>query len=168
MKKTIVMAMALCLLVAAPTKSKAENFISVGADLALTLPMSDWGDQAGLGIGGMGRVALSFMTDLGVVGRIGYIHHLEKNGITSSILPILVGLKYDIAFGLGAELLMGMNRWSIEGGGGEITEWEFGMMLGAYFELMGIQVGANLFVPELAEIDNAFGLMFTAGFHLGI
>jgi hypothetical protein len=165
MKKVFVMALALCLLVIAPTKSKAENFISVGADLALNI---DGQSKPGPGIGVMGRIALSLMTDWDVVGRIGYIDRQEKDGVQGSILPILVGLKYDIASGLGAELMMGMNRMTLDSYEGKTGKgWEFGMMLGAYYELKGIQLGANIFVPALEEIGHLAGLMFTAGYHFG-
>jgi hypothetical protein len=91
MKKLVVM---MALIAASVSFASAQGRFSVGAELGL--PMGDFGDISGLGIGGTVRYESAINENLNWMGTAGYISFAEKDdyGVKVSIIPIQAGLKY--------------------------------------------------------------------------
>jgi len=66
----------------------------VGVDVLAAFPFGNLADGAGIGFGGLVRGEYGVMPQLNVTARIGYVHHLAKNEITFSEIPIWLGAKY--------------------------------------------------------------------------
>jgi hypothetical protein len=169
MKKALI-ASALCictLFVVVPGQVKAADTVKIGVELALPIPMLDWDKAAGFGFGGFGKFEFYFNPNLGLTFRLGYLHHLEKNGVTSNELPILVGGKYVLDFGLFAELAFGVGRMAADAGPISVADWEPEMMLAIGYEIFGFNIGANFWFPDIEHIDDAMAIMFTIGWSFG-
>jgi hypothetical protein len=73
----------------------AQNRISAGAGLVVSLPLGDFGNAANTGFGGTAAFELEFMSQLIGVGQIGYIvYGTESDAVDFSTVPVLVGVKY--------------------------------------------------------------------------
>jgi opacity protein-like surface antigen len=126
----------------------AQNKISAGAGLVVSLPMGDFSNAAKTGFGGTAAVELALMPQLVGVGQIGYIvYGTESDAVDFSTVPVLVGVKYFFVpvlgvYGIGQ---IGMNFFSttveipqIFGfGGGSVSESssKFSFVLGAGYEV---------------------------------
>lgn len=84
----------LALIAASVSFASAQGRFSVGPEIAL--PMGDFGDVSGLGIGGTVRYEAPINDNLSWMGTAGYIGFAEKDdlGVKVSIIPIQAGLKY--------------------------------------------------------------------------
>lgn len=75
-----------------------QNRLRFGVDAALAIPMGNWGNVAGLGIGVLGHVEHPIQDKLYMTGRAGFIYHFgESNQVISTSvweIPILAGVKY--------------------------------------------------------------------------
>ncbi|MEK6606124.1 MAG: outer membrane beta-barrel protein [Myxococcota bacterium] len=71
--------------------------MTLGADGAIAVPFGNLGDGAGIGIGALVRFEYDVNADMAATGRLGYIHHLAKNDVTFSEIPIMAGLKYALS-----------------------------------------------------------------------
>lgn len=99
MKKLLALAvLALCLV---GTASAQQGAMSVGGGLNLGLPMGDFGNAAGFGIGFLARFQYGLNEQMALAGSIGYISFAEKNSISSSALPILASARYYFTPGSG-------------------------------------------------------------------
>lgn len=98
----------------------------------------------------------------------GYIHHLEKNGITWGEIPFIVSGKYKTSIGLFGELGLGMIVHSVDTPAGDDSKTKFGFMIGAGFEFMDLTIAANFWAPKADDLDKVLGLMFTVGYRIGI
>lgn len=120
-----------------------ENRFSAGLEAAL--PMGDFGDAVGFGIGGSLGYEIPVGDNLGVLGQAGYISFAGKDydftflGVTTTIegpsvacIPIHVGAKYyfsDNQEGAYAGLMAGIHMLSSEGSDGT-TDLSVAPMLG--------------------------------------
>lgn len=101
MKKSVLFGIGLALsLPLASIAVAAEKTMGAGIEATVQLPVGNFGDVAGIGLGGSVLYDYDFNPMWAVTGRVGYIYHLEKeNGAaktTYSQIPILVGAKYTI------------------------------------------------------------------------
>lgn len=100
MKKLLsVLVLALCV---AGTVSAQQGAMAVGGGLNLGLPLGSFGDGAGFGFGFQARFQYGLNDQLALNGSLGYISFGEKNSVSSSVFPILVGGRYYFAPGGGA------------------------------------------------------------------
>jgi hypothetical protein len=126
----------------------AQNRISAGAGLVVSLPLGDFGNAANTGFGGTAAFELEFMSQLIGVGQIGYIvYGTESDAVDFSTVPVLVGVKYffDPVLGVYGIGQVGLNFFSttvqipqIFGfGGGSVSESssKFSFVLGAGYEV---------------------------------
>jgi hypothetical protein len=126
----------------------AQNRISAGAGLVVSLPLGDFGNAANTGFGGTAAFELEFMPQLIGVGQIGYIvYGTESDAVDFSTVPVLVGVKYffDPVLGVYGIGQVGLNFFSttvqipqIFGfGGGSVSESssKFSFVLGAGYEV---------------------------------
>jgi hypothetical protein len=92
MKKALAL-LVLAACVAVPASAQ-QGAMAVGGGLNFALPMGDFGNAAGFGIGFYARFQYGINDDISASGSLGYISFAEKNSISSSALPILVSGRY--------------------------------------------------------------------------
>jgi hypothetical protein len=168
--KKLCLVMGLCVVtyLGVPAVAQAEMGLHLGVEGAFVLPLGDWADGTGIGLGGMAKAGYEATDELQVTFRIGYIYHLSKDlggvDVSTSELPIMVGAKYTASIGLFGELSVGMVNLGASTGDDSISEMKFGLMAGAGYSIASLSLGANLFLPDLGHADEAMGLLFTVGY----
>ena len=153
----------------------SDTKIEASVEGAFVLPLGDWADASGPGLGVIARADIQLQAKLKASARVGYVFHIPKdqNGVDTSTSELLFlgGVMYD----LGPVILdaaTGFNSWTfkVDGGGfrGDDTETRIALWAGAKVPLGKVEVGANLFVPNLLltkdEEDTQLGLMATVGY----
>ena len=160
MKKFVsfVSALALCVMMV-PQQAKAIG-VSFNAQGVVNQPVGTLADGAGLGVGAMlgAKVDVAIMV---ATLRAGYVHNLEKNGVSSSNIPILAGLRYQLAIP-GVGVFLGLE------GGLNKGEHDSTVGMNAYIggEIGPLEVTAGLNVLDIDHFGDSQALMFTVGYDL--
>lgn len=149
--------------------AQAEGIgITIGVEGAFVLPMGDWGDVTGIGFGGMAKGAYSLNESMSLSLRVGYIYHLETDlagaDVSTSELPILVGFRYTMPFGLYGDLSLGLVNLGASVNGHSDSEMKFGLLAGAGFTMIGLNFSVNFFAPSLGDVDEVMALLFVVGY----
>ena len=161
--------------------AQAEGMgIRIGADGAFVLPVSSWSDVAGIGLGVMARGEYALQPALHLTGRLGYIYNLSKDqaGVGStgtSELPFLVGAKYYFSGeqgGLYGAAELGLvsitSRADVDIMGystsASASETKLGFTAGAGFEVGGLDLRGQLFIPSVGDAGDFLGIMATVGY----
>ena len=163
------------------TSLNAQNNMSLGAGLVVSLPMGDFGKSANTGFGGTAIFELGFTPQLVGVANIGYIvYGTESDALDFSTVPLLVGVKYFFVprvgfYGIGQ---VGLNFFSTTVeipqffgyGGGSVSgsSTEFTFVIGAGYEL---PVGPNVsldFNGTFNLISDFNNLQLRAGAKVGL
>ena len=163
------------------TSLNANNNISLGAGLVVSLPMGDFGDAANTGFGGTAILELGFMPQLVGVANIGYISYsTEADEVSFSSVPLIFGVKYFFVPGVGFYGLgqLGLNFFSTSvdipeiggfgGGSASSTSTEFTFVIGAGYQL---PVGSNVYLDfngTFNLISDFNNLQFWAGAKFGL
>lgn len=86
--------------------------MGIGAFGNVSTPLGDFGDAAGIGFGGGAKFFYKALPNIGLVAEAGYTTFGEKESVdvSCSIIPILVGINYNILPGP-------MNVYAGAGGG---------------------------------------------------
>lgn len=153
--------------------AEGDKKMKFGADLAFVLPVGDWSDVTGIGLGALLRFEVKLAEQVSFTARAGYIGHLEKNGLSTNEIPLIFpGIK--VHFGgayLGAELgLLSFGaKLTLEDdffGGGTVSdsEMKFGMTVGFGYEISDVDLRLQLFAPSLADIGDLLGIMVNVGY----
>jgi opacity protein-like surface antigen len=82
------------------TLAQGKNYLGIGANLAL--PMGDFSDFAGVGIGGTASFEIEFTPNITGIGSAGYLSFGGKDfsdpyydySYSYSVIPIMAGIKY--------------------------------------------------------------------------
>lgn len=161
----------------AATPAAAGSLMAVGADLQLALPIGDLGDGAGIGIGGLAKFQYTVMPNLAVTARAGYVHHLAKNDITFSEIPIWLGAKYFFIPAVYGGLELGYIQSKVSadfmGTTIEASEWNLGMGVGAGYEMAGVgpgslDIGAKLQMLDLGNASESMQIAAHVGYNFGL
>ena len=153
--------------------AQAEGLgITIGVEGAFVLPLGDWGDVTGIGIGGMAKGAYALNDEMSLSLRAGYIYHLSKDldvaGATveysSSELPILVGFRYTTSFGLYGDLSVGLVNLGATVGDHSDSEMKFGLLAGAGYTIMGLNISVNFFAPSIGDVGDVMALLAVVGY----
>lgn len=147
----------------------ASQHSSAGLDLAVVVPVGNWGDVASVGIGGLLKINIAVGEMLALTGRAGYVFHLEKNGLNTHEAPVLLGLKLYFVDGqvrpyAAAELGVNFLTYSA----GTLTSETIvrpGFTAGAGVLISGFDVHVQLYNPSFGDIDKYLGVMINAGFN---
>ncbi|MCB0730200.1 MAG: outer membrane beta-barrel protein [Ignavibacteriae bacterium] len=152
------------------TVNAQQGQMHLGAGLELGLPIGDWSDAAGTGIGGTARFEYAFNSQIVGMLTAGYISFGgdEVGGFSYSYsaIPFLPGVKYYFQPGLYGMAELGLHFFSVdieypEGFGsffavdGSSSSSEFSLCLGAGYET---KVGDNLILDanvKFAVVSNA-------------
>lgn len=135
----------------------------LGADVGLLVPLlGDYPDAAGIGFGGHLTFSYVLNTMMHVTARAGYHHHLAKNDITISNIPILAGIKYYFgAVYASAEVGLSMNKFKF--GGASDSKTKFASAIGAGYTMGKLDIRVGAFMPETAKAGDGIDLMATVG-----
>ncbi len=155
----------------APEPAGPET-MRLAADLALVLPLGDWSDATGIGLGALLRFEARVADMVSITARLGYIGHLEKNGLSTSELPILFpGIKVhlgDAYLGLEAGLVslgVAVNIDSEFGSfSGSDSEMKLGLTLGFGYVIDKVDLRLQLFAPSVEDFSDLLGIMFNVGY----
>jgi opacity protein-like surface antigen len=151
--------------------------LAVGIDFANAIPVGNFADAAGFGIGTLSRI--EYIIDespLAVTMRTGYLWHMSKDvgPATTSFtqLPALGGLKYLLPAApiyVAGELGAVFTTTSTEGGPGGDTdnsETSFGFGAGAGYELDIIDFRLSLNFLDMSKMADTMTLGFTIGINI--
>jgi hypothetical protein len=93
--------------------------VRLGVDGALAIPVGNFSDTFGVGIGGLLRLEVEPLPGFAITGRSGYIQHLTKSlsgrlitDAKAGELPILAGVKFYTDSGLYGSLEFGGTWWN--------------------------------------------------------
>jgi len=147
------------------TSLNAQNKMSLGGGLVVSLPMGDFGESANTGFGATAVFELSFMPQLVGVANIGYISYgTDVDEVSFSTVPLLFGVKYFFVPGIGFYGIgqLGFNFFSTSvevpsvfgygGGSTSLTSTEFTFVIGAGYQL---PVSSNIYL----DFNGTFNLI---------
>lgn len=137
--------------------SLAQGRFSIGADLAL--PLGDFADAVGFGIGGTARYEAPINDNISWMATAGFISFMKKEqdlgsfgtvDVSSTAIPIQGGIKYYFTesfngFYAAGELGVHMVSVKVEGGGESESEseTEFSFAPGVGYHLGALDLGAR-------------------------
>jgi hypothetical protein len=141
----------------------------IGVDGAAVLPVGDWGDGAGIGVGALGRLDIPVLPKLTVTVRAGLVYHMPKDVMGTDVstmeIPVLGGVRYAFRPNLygASELGLVWIRTSLDGGGMSQSDsnTELGMSLAGGWRSGKLDVRAGVYFPEVAD---AMGMFVTVGY----
>jgi hypothetical protein len=157
---------------ATPAPSTTAQMI--GADLVLAVPVGDFSDGAGLGIGALVRYEHNLIPKLNLTGRVGFVYHLSKdfgNGgkVNFSSIPVLVGAKYDLTDAIYAAVELGLihNAATAKAGNVSISssENDLGATVGGGFRIGDIDLRLGLHILDLSDASKSMALVVGAGYN---
>ena len=145
--------------------------MAVSGDLMIDVPLGDFADVAGIGIGASGLFRYEIKPGLAVTGRLGYIRHLEKNGGNMGQLLLMGGVRY-AAFGAHKPTFvfgeLGLNSVStsitIAGMSFSESETQLAMSGGIGHSFGKMTVAGRLMISALGHIDESIGVLATGGY----
>ena len=150
--------------------------MKLGAAAGVLLPMGDWADVTGLGIGIIGRIGYMVSPKLMVLGQPMYMHHLEKDMLATKELGLLAGARFMVTpeIGVGGDIGYMTFKLCIDGTCGD-SEGRIPLNLSAEYSMAsGLYAGANLFIANLllkdsdADEKTLMGIMVHVGFQFGM
>lgn len=159
----------------------AQNKMSLGGGLVISLPMGDFGESANTGFGATAVFELGFMPQLIGVANIGYISYgTDVDEVSFSSVPLIFGVKYFFVPGIGFYGIgqLGLNFFSTSvdipeiggfgGGSASATSTEFTFVIGAGYQL---PVGSNVYLDfngTFNLVSDFNNLQFWAGAKFGL
>lgn len=145
------------------------------ADAIVVAPFGDWARSTGVGGGIAAGVRVPLTAFTSITARAGAIAHLpvDDAGLRVELveLPLGGGARYYVtepgrlrAF-LAGDAGVVVRRTSISAAGATDVEWKlvFASSLGAGVELDRWELGAAIWLPDLAHVEHAAAAMITAG-----
>lgn len=146
----------------------------IGADLRLALPLGNFSDAAGLGIGALGRFEYVLTPQVNLTGRIGFTYFLPKSvgGVDLHYwtIPILVGAKFAVIPNLyvAGEIGLFNNHFTTDVpffGTVSGSETDFGLTLGAGYRMGDLDFRASLEFVDLGHASDSMSLVVSAGYN---
>lgn len=138
--------------------------ISLGVDGQLALPIGDFGDGAGIGIGALLNFGYPLNEQVTLTGRVGYVHHLEKNNLTFSEIPFWVGAAYGLSPPLSLVGELGFVNGKVSAGGQSASDTNLALGLGVLYGMGTIDLGARLQMLNLDHAGDSMQIAVTAGY----
>jgi hypothetical protein len=168
--------------------------LRIGVDVLGALPVGDFSDIAGAGLGGLARVEFD-IGPIALTGRAGYVHHFEETvripatdttagrDVASTVgeIPLLVGAKLLVPGGLYAAAEVGLVRTLVDEGvrdaPGNIRDAIGGLdpdnlngfnpaaTVGVGLRLGGIDLRGGIHSLDLGDIDKTLELVVSLGFN---
>jgi hypothetical protein len=154
--------------------------VKLGVDGIVTVPVGNFSNVYGIGLGGLLRLEVSPAPGFFITGRSGYIQHLSKSftapGVTYDSklgeLPILAGAKFYTDSGLYGSLEAGgtyLNPSVSVTTGTTLfspgSEFKLSAAAGLGFAAGPVELGARLHSVDLGHISDTLQIGFTLGFN---
>lgn len=139
----------------------AERTFSFGVEKGLVIPIGDWGDFGGVGLGVLGRVEywlspqLAVTVNPGLAFRLSFFPAFHGGGVENSTTDLLLtgGMKYMLTSKLGVHGHAGLNVRTIWADTSE-TKARGALIVGAGYKFArSWSIGANVFVPNLLPVE---------------
>jgi hypothetical protein len=136
-----------------------------GGSLAAAYPTGDFGDAAGLGLGGFMHVAKFLGPHFAFSGSFGLLYHLDKKSTQITEVPLLAGASYFFGDERQVEFFGQVGivtlRSSVELEIASFTESEtkFGSQWGAGVRVGPGMIRASILIPSVPDVDEGFNLM---------
>jgi hypothetical protein len=137
----------------------------VGVDVLAAFPFGNLADGAGIGFGGLVRGEYGVMPQLNVTARIGYVHHLAKNEITFSEIPIWLGAKYGFTDQIYGAAEIGLVHAKASFGDLSSSDDNLGFTIGAGYRMGDIDVRAGLHILDLGNAGDSTELVVSVGYN---
>lgn len=85
-------------LFATEARAQYSSDMRLGLGVAVTghMPLGDFRETAGFGIGGLGGLEIGAYPGLAITARSGFIQFLEKDDLTTTMVPIMGGAKVSL------------------------------------------------------------------------
>jgi hypothetical protein len=156
-----------------PPPVAAPKRTTVGADLALVLPLGDYADGSDFAAGGLLRVEYAATPEVSISLRAGYIwHKTTSDSIGIGMVPVLLGGVYKIGNGPFAYGEVGINliRVSTELMGFSVTDGETYLSVGAGggYAVGKVSARLGLWLPGRPKDSDGtttlFGILGSVGF----
>lgn len=170
MKKLLTMLSVAAVLLVAAAPAQAIPGIGTGVDVAVNVPMGDWGDVSGMAVGALLYASFDAVPIIKVTGRAGYLFGMEKNNASISHIPVLAGIKWfpiPVIY-LAGEVGMIWSKAKVDlgplGSGESDWESELGGTIGVGAGLGPLDARVSLFMPNFDEVDDLKGILLTAGY----
>ena len=144
-------------------------------DATVVAPFGDWAKETGVGAGATARVRVPLSDFTAITARAGLVWHAAASDGALTVrrveLPLIGGVRYYVTAPararawLAGEAGVVLERASITQGAATDDEWRFvfGSSLGAGVELDGWELGASIWLPDLAHVDRAAAAMIAIG-----
>jgi hypothetical protein len=168
-------ALAIAILVPAIARAEPDVQGSAAADAVVVAPFGDWARQAGVGGGALVRVDVPISAYTTITARAGAIAHATADDAGMRVgldeLPLGGGARYFVteprrvrAF-LAGDVGVVVRRTALGAAGATDVEWKivFGSSLGAGVVVDRWELGAAIWLPDLAHVEHAAAAMVTAG-----
>ncbi len=152
--------------------ARAED---AAVDATLVAPFGDWAKETGVGAGATARVRVPLGDFTAITARAGLVWHAAATDGALTVrlveLPLCGGVRYYVTAPararawLAGEAGVVLERASIAQAGSSDDEWRFvfGSSLGAGVELDRWELGASIWLPDLAHVDRAAAAMIAIG-----
>ncbi len=150
--------------------------LTLGGNIPVDIPIGDFGDGAGIGIGFLASGEYSFTDMIGATLELGYIHHLEKNYITQGQVPIMLGSKFrfgsealvpyaEVQLGLIHHMVtVDLPGWGSASDSDDNFAIAFGGGVMYYFSReLGLNVGARFMSSDVSYFSDTMQIMLNVG-----
>lgn len=139
----------------------------IAVDGAAIVPVGDWSDGAGIGIGALARLTVPVAAKIAITGHAGLIYHLSKGSMGADAqtieVPILGGVRYAFTPKIYAagELGLVYLRTSISSGGSSMSgsDTKLGLAFAAGYRTGKLEARAGLYFPD----TDVMGIFATVG-----
>lgn len=152
--------------------------MAAGVDILGELPVGNFADVAGFGLGALGRYEYNVhQSPLAVTGRAGYVWHVEKETGTITTkyaeVPLLLGLKYSLAGApvyiageVGAVFAMIDSENSAFGGSSSSdNKTNLGLTAGAGYEMGPVDIRVGLNFLDASNMADAMAIGVSFGYN---
>ena len=134
----------------------------------LYLPVGNWADAAGIGIGANVRYSHALSDVLNVTGGLGLVFHLPKEypligDVSVMEIPVMAGVTYELGslFVFGE---LGLNLVRVSGDAGSDSETEVALFAGAGYDLGAIDVRGGIMASSISEFGDSMSIVVLAGY----
>jgi hypothetical protein len=149
-----------------------DTQMALGVDLLGQLPVGNFADAVGFGLGALGRFEYQLNESaLGLTARLGYVYHMSKSGGLDSYsqIPILAGVRYSLPTApiyLAGELGPVIAMSKVDAPGAEsVTETNFGFNAGAGYELGDVDIRLSLNFADVSNMGDAMSIGISLGYN---
>lgn len=149
------------------TTATYDHTKTLAVDGAAIVPVGDWSDGAGIGIGALARLTIPVHPKIAITAHGGLIYHLAKGSMGADSqtieVPVLGGVRYSFTPKIYAASELGLVylRTSISSGGSSMSgsDTKLGFLFAAGYRTGKLEARAGLYFPD----SDVMGIFATVG-----